>query len=76
MSDPRKANPALKKVAIIVDNYKLARFEARITKLGYEYEAKIFSKFITHISIYTEQENVKKIQEMCKTLEFEIKRGN
>lgn len=67
----------MKKVGIVVDNYKLKKFKSELTDKGYtDFTISKFTKDTTSIMVQVEDDKVDDIARLCKRLELHFKRSN
>lgn len=65
------------KVGIVVDNYKLKKFEETLRERGFtDFKTSPFTKNATTIQIHTEQDNAPEIGKICRLLDMHFKHAN
>ncbi len=66
-----------KKVAIVVDNYKLPKFKDELDESKFEYEVKNGSDGLTsHIYVVCDESRIIEIKKIVTMLEYHFKRSN
>lgn len=67
----------MKKVGIVVDNYKVNRFKSELTKKGFtDIELHAFTKDCTTIRINVQDDQVSAVHAICIKIESDLKRAN
>lgn len=67
----------MKKVGIVVDNYKLKKFKSELTDKGYkDFTTAKFTKDTTSIMVEVEDDKVNDVKKLCQRLELHFKRSN
>lgn len=67
----------MKKVGIVVDNYKLEKFKSELTGKGYkDFTTSKFTKDTTSIMVQVDEDKVMDIKKLCQRLELHFKRSN
>lgn len=66
-----------KKAGIVADNYKVARFEKELTRLGFEYLVMPFAESTSQIHVFIDNPGqIKQIERLCREVELHFKRAN
>ena len=66
----------MKKVGIVVDNYKLKKFQAALTKAGFVYDTKDFTPGTTAIFLNVFDNELDEIKKICATLQINFHQSN
>lgn len=66
----------MKKVGIMVDNYKLDKFKSELDNNGFKYKTMPFTEDTTAIFIRCGESKIENISKICTKLELGFKRGN
>lgn len=66
----------MKRIGIVVDNYKLPKFKEGLKELDLFSSDKPFTKGTTTIFVMCYEERIEDIAKMCKKLEIDFRRSN
>lgn len=66
----------MKKVGIIVDNWKLKTFKRKLEEKDFKFTIKPFTKNTTMIFIETAKDKINIIRKLCIECEIEVKQSN
>lgn len=66
----------MKKVGVVVDNYKLEVFKNELRARGWIIKTSPFTKDTTTIQVDVADEEVVEVYKLCKKLELHFKRSN
>lgn len=59
----------MKKISVVVDNYKLKYFESQFTKAGFVFTTSLLKKDLTTIFIVSEQSRITDVAVICEQVE-------
>jgi hypothetical protein len=67
----------MKKVGIVVDNYKLEKFKSELTKKGFtDFDVTPFTKGCSTIRVNVPDDQIKEVGKICTLCELHFKRSN
>jgi hypothetical protein len=67
----------MKKIGIVADNYKLARFKKELGKAGFtDFDVVPFTEGTSTIKVNTPENRIADVKRICQSVELHFKRSN